>query len=652
MKQQYYIAARFLYVLSLALISTFATAKVFHDGNYDPQEFSDIESFQTQRDLTLADISSVPKSEWAKAPTGQYLNFGYTTNSIWIRFHIKNVSKIEHLILRIAYPPLDYLDLYQVSGEGHLLFKTEIGDRRPRSNKSINSNEPIIPLTVPTGSRHTIYIRLSGQGGTQAPLSLTSRDGMAEISARINWLNVQFGVAVAALLAMLVLWRVHGNRTYLYYGAFVGTTTLFVNAYYNVVTPDILFWAHNLAPTTALADILKDPDTHHSLIPILFAGASLSAAFLFRSIFMHASNSKTHSWVFSALVYSTLASIPLMLVLSYQHALYVMYGHVFALSVSAIASMGIRFAQHPSSLRTDGFFSLCLAIIMTSFVLNTLNEINWLGAGSTPLFANALLFGTFLQALLLGVATIIHLTKAEKEILQSRIQLDNSQKLSGLGELAGGVIHEIRNPMTPISVLVAKLPDVPSDRRGSFSIEGRKQVARIFSILDGLKDMSSTQPFTFDSNVNVRSIVDDALHELSDKLSNIHVDVSCSAHPINASSVHLCQALSNLISNAADALHGSDTLDKYISITVWHSAESIKIIVFNNGPSIPKAQQDKMFAPFFTTKSKGKGLGLGMSIVHQIVQRHAGTIEVNSEEGSGVEFHITLPLDPLGRTQL
>ena len=105
------------------------------------------------------------------------------------------------------------------------------------------------------------------------------------------------------------------------------------------------------------------------------------------------------------------------------------------------------------------------------------------------------------------------------------------------------------------------------------------------------------------------------------------------------------------ISNAADALLTSDIPDKCILITAWHPAESIKITVFNNGPSIPKTQQNKVFAPFFTTKKKGKGLGLGMAIVHQIIQRHTGTIEVNSEEGKGVEFNITLPLDPLGRTQ-
>jgi signal transduction histidine kinase len=98
------------------------------------------------------------------------------------------------------------------------------------------------------------------------------------------------------------------------------------------------------------------------------------------------------------------------------------------------------------------------------------------------------------------------------------------------------------------------------------------------------------------------------------------------------------QVLVNLMENACQAMTSGGTLN----VGTRSYAEQIEIIIADTGCGIPQEHLNKIFAPFFTTKSRGTGLGL--AVVKKIIERHQGTMQVKSKVGEGTAFHITLPL--------
>jgi two-component system, NtrC family, sensor kinase len=111
----------------------------------------------------------------------------------------------------------------------------------------------------------------------------------------------------------------------------------------------------------------------------------------------------------------------------------------------------------------------------------------------------------------------------------------------------------------------------------------------------------------------------------------------------------LNQVFMNVLGNAIDALEEVKKSDKGFSPTIWMITEvtadnTVTVKIRDNGPGIADASAQQIFDPFFTTKSIGKGTGLGLAISYQIVAKHQGKIEMNSQIGQGTEFAITLPV--------
>jgi two-component system NtrC family sensor kinase len=103
------------------------------------------------------------------------------------------------------------------------------------------------------------------------------------------------------------------------------------------------------------------------------------------------------------------------------------------------------------------------------------------------------------------------------------------------------------------------------------------------------------------------------------------------------------QVFTNLIINAADAMGAKGRLT--ISSRPDVKADTVILTFTDTGPGIDPAVRDKIFEPFFTTKPPGKGTGLGLSVVYGVVQRHGGSVEVESPSGGGATFIIKLPLE-------
>ncbi|OGS21101.1 MAG: hypothetical protein A2252_05560 [Elusimicrobia bacterium RIFOXYA2_FULL_39_19] len=238
------------------------------------------------------------------------------------------------------------------------------------------------------------------------------------------------------------------------------------------------------------------------------------------------------------------------------------------------------------------------------------------------------------------------LIQKNKDLENSQTLMLQSAKMSAVGQLAGGVAHEINNPMGVILGFAQIMAKTIKEQDPYFlpvtSIE--REAHRCKKLVADLLTFSRTGKTTMEKT-NINAVIEGAL-TLSETLARIkNVDIIRSLEnnlpEISANSNQLQQVIINLCNNAIDAMpEGGE-----IRISAKKSGAYVEIEVTDTGKGIPDKIKQHIFEPFFTTKEVGKGTGLGLSLVYEIVQKHNGTIEVESEPGKGTTFKIKLPID-------
>ena len=255
------------------------------------------------------------------------------------------------------------------------------------------------------------------------------------------------------------------------------------------------------------------------------------------------------------------------------------------------------------------------------------------------------------------------LNEAIEQIKETEMQLVQSEKLSSLGRMSAGIIHEINNPlnfaMTGLFALRnhgKKLPE--ADRAMQEAIltdieDGLKRVRNIVSDLRQFTHPGAGTGEPVDAAEAVAAAVRFLGGEWKDTVT-IHQNLP-TTQQLWANHNKLIHVLVNLMQNAIDALHEKQFPDDE-SPQIWiegrRDADRSLIIVRDNGPGIDPKIADKVFDPFFTTKEVGKGMGLGLSICYRIVQGYGGKIFVKSEPGMFCEFTLEFPADAEAATNL
>jgi signal transduction histidine kinase len=233
------------------------------------------------------------------------------------------------------------------------------------------------------------------------------------------------------------------------------------------------------------------------------------------------------------------------------------------------------------------------------------------------------------------------------ELGRTQTQLLHSEKLASVGVLAGGVAHEINNPLMVVlgrTELALQRPDLPPEmRRNLETIKGETE--RISEIVRGLLAFSRRSQHDAVEPVDVSEVLERtlALTEHQMRTENIQVvrEFAPDLPRIEANAGQLQQVFMNLIINAFQAMSGGGTL----RLTTRPGSERTVVVeVTDTGSGIPPDQLPHIFDPFFTTKEESKGTGLGLAITHHIVTDHGGEIEVRSEVGQGTQFTVELPL--------
>jgi len=235
------------------------------------------------------------------------------------------------------------------------------------------------------------------------------------------------------------------------------------------------------------------------------------------------------------------------------------------------------------------------------------------------------------------------LERANAELRQLQAELIQAAKMSSLGRLAAGVAHELNNPLGGImlysDLLLESMPPDAPERRNVEKIA--QQTARCRRIVQDLLDFARPAKATcrpVDVNAVLRATLN--IVEGQELFHNIKVrwDLAEGLPVLLGDRDQLRQAFLNVVLNAVEAMDGTGTLS--ISTRPGERPGTVQVTISDTGKGIPEEHLDKLFEPFFTTKEGGTGLGL--PITYGIVERHGGSMRVESQPGKGTSFHICL----------
>ena len=235
--------------------------------------------------------------------------------------------------------------------------------------------------------------------------------------------------------------------------------------------------------------------------------------------------------------------------------------------------------------------------------------------------------------------------KTTAALRKTEAQLIRSEKLAALGQLAAGIAHEIRNPLTSINILIHSLRDGLSSENshGEDLKVIEEEIDRINEIVDQfLRFAKPASPLL--EKAEIIPMFEETLQLLKPQIERRRISVQKnfrSLPPITIDREQMKQVVLNLLLNAIQAMPEGGRLG--LSGLVPEENQWIQISVQDSGIGIPPKDMDKLFDPFFSTKEGG--IGLGLSIAHRIIDQHHGKIEVESTPGKGTLFTIWLPMD-------
>ena len=250
------------------------------------------------------------------------------------------------------------------------------------------------------------------------------------------------------------------------------------------------------------------------------------------------------------------------------------------------------------------------------------------------------------------------LLKETRERQQLQEQLQQSQKMDAIGQLAGGVAHDLNNMLTPIlGYAQLEMAKLPSGDRSNSSLEQIHKAAERATDLTRQLLVFSRRQVVEPKVINLNDLIidmDQMLRRLLGEDIELVTLPSNTLDLIEADPGQIEQVLMNLAVNARDAMPNGGkltiktaniTLDE--SVTHRHSEASsgphVMLSVTDTGSGMTQEVQSRIFEPFFTTKEEGKGIGLGLATCFGIAKQNDGHIEVHSELGRGTTFKLYLP---------
>ncbi len=241
---------------------------------------------------------------------------------------------------------------------------------------------------------------------------------------------------------------------------------------------------------------------------------------------------------------------------------------------------------------------------------------------------------------------------------RQRVSLIEASRLSSLGTMAGGIAHEINNPLTVIqlaaerSLLLLESPESKEKIRASME-RIQSTVLRIAKIVQGLRSFSrSSEGFQSEKEI-LTQVLDDVVSLGAERMKNLGIKfeiISSEEITLKLDRIRFGQVVLNLLNNSIDAVcentssdHSEGTLPvRWIKIFITRSPDGVSLRFVDSGKPLPTEIHEKIMTPFFTTKPIGQGTGLGLSISRGIVEAHGGRL-FYEPQAKNTTFRIDLP---------
>jgi signal transduction histidine kinase len=247
---------------------------------------------------------------------------------------------------------------------------------------------------------------------------------------------------------------------------------------------------------------------------------------------------------------------------------------------------------------------------------------------------------------------------AEQALVQQKAQealLVASSKFAALGEMAGGIAHEINNPLAILSGRAQYLRILCDEDRMDAEVFAKhldsidSTVERVAKIVRGLRSFARDSSEDDFVHFPVRKLLEETLTFCQDRFRHHEIDLRVNFGApdltIHARPYQISQVLLNLLNNAFDATSHLPRGSKRVDIQAVENNSGIEIRVTDSGQGVPEAMRARIFEPFFTTKSPGQGTGLGLAIARGLLAEHGGTLGLD-DSSSSTAFVIWLPTPP------
>ena len=243
---------------------------------------------------------------------------------------------------------------------------------------------------------------------------------------------------------------------------------------------------------------------------------------------------------------------------------------------------------------------------------------------------------------------------SHKELKMQTGAAINSARLASLGEMAGGLAHEINNPLAVISnaanlavrMVPDEMPEYEKKKLKSYHDKIEKNAWRISNIIKGLKRFARETGSDEFLEESITKIVEGSMELCDGRAKYLGLKIKFSLKggmdfKLECIPTEISQVIVDLLNNSLYAVQSEE--DKWIKIEARSENNQATISVIDSGHGINDEEQEKIFNPFFTTKPIGEGMGLGLSISDGIAKRHGGSLVLNTDS-EHTRFDFTLPL--------
>ncbi|MEO8068435.1 MAG: 7TM diverse intracellular signaling domain-containing protein [Flavobacteriales bacterium] len=634
-------------------------------------------------------------------------NLGISPSVFWLKLRFENRSAFDNLVLSLPHPELDEVDVY-LDRAGKPVHLMSAGQSRPVSAKFGAYDSELATLLPLKGEETaTVLLRVSSMKQLQVPVLLRGERAHVESRSKRNMvIGLYSGVMLVLILYNFFIWFALRQRTYLQYVVYLLLVAL-TQLTFSGIAPAYLWpdstWLSaysslilTLATATAGSQFTRSflntshtvKKLDHGIRLFYLVFAVTTALYLCGMPHLGYQIAQAVSGLFAFYIFflafrvwrrgSRQAGYFLI-----AWTVFLTGTMVFVLKDAGVLPYNdITIYTMPLGSAIEGIL-LSFGLADRIHVLRKEKERSQAAELAASL-ENERIIRDQNAILEQKVTERTHeLVEANEEIKRTQVQLVNAEKMAGLGQLTAGIAHEINNPINfinsnipPLRRNLQDMVEVLADFRavtedGSAGLKAAHEkcrqleldlsiaeldgmiasiddgARRTAEIVKGLRNFSRLDEDAVkkaDINEGVRSTIG----LLSPQIKG-RVVINTALADLPQADCHpgkLNQAVMNLVTNAAQAVrakHG-DAGDGVVSIRTWHENGIITIAVQDNGCGIEEAIKSRIFEPFFTTKGVGEGTGLGLSITYSIVQKHNGTIAVESTVGQGSEFRISIPV--------